>query len=287
MNISPPRSDAGERHGQSDSAVKRLPIPVPERLQVDESGSELRISWSWFNPGGLFFLVFGVCACGLVFAFLRPAGDQKMPMEGWLVLGPIALAAFVITYISLAGLLNRTTVRVNHHQLTLRIGPLPWVGNLTVDSNCIDQLYCTEVKKVFRNDQHLDRPAGIQTHYSYSVHFVTKANRRHVLTSAIREQDQALFLEQKIEEFLGIEDRRMEAEISRSKNVPGSARSADSASRVDPDQSEPGQTTFVYEAMDAEGKTVRGRLSAGSAADAQRQLRNQSLFVTELKQDRS
>jgi hypothetical protein len=111
-----------------------------------------------------------------------------------------------LTYFTLAGFLNQTTIEVDTFRLSIRHGPLPWFGNCTLPAAEIGQLYCQERTRRQNN-------GGSST--TYSVSAVTKGGRQVKLVSTLEDQDQALFIEQQIEQYLGIEDRPVGGELAR------------------------------------------------------------------------
>ena len=89
-------------------------------------------------------------------------------------------------------------------QLTIRHGPLPWPGNHTLNSADIEQLFCQEK---FRQGKH----GGS---YTYEVHAVLTDGTKKELVSGLDDADQAIFIEQQLEDHLGIEDRRVPGELT-------------------------------------------------------------------------
>jgi hypothetical protein len=114
-----------------------------------------------------------------------------------MIIFPVAhLAAGVgITYFTIAVLANRTVVTVAGNDLRIRHRPVPWRGNRNVDASTIIQLHC---------DQVISNSNRGSTPWSYRVNALLKDERRLRLLSGL-DKDQALFYEQKLEEWLGIE----------------------------------------------------------------------------------
>lgn len=113
-----------------------------------------------------------------------------------------------LTYFVLAGLLNSTVIRVADGMLTVRHGPLPWIGNCDLPTEGIDQIYCQNKLQRSRDE---DGRTTIST--QYEVHALVNG-RKQKLLSGLHEADHALFVEQRLERFLGIENRTVPGELT-------------------------------------------------------------------------
>jgi hypothetical protein len=107
-----------------------------------------------------------------------------------------------VTYWTLARLVNHTTVRLSSGQLTIRHGPLPWAGGGTLSSGDLAQLYREEVLHRSRN--------GVRASYRLSAVLHDQSKRRLLTCDAA---DTALYVEQQVERYLGIADRRVAGEM--------------------------------------------------------------------------
>ncbi len=205
-----------------DAAVPRPRVPPPPRWRVDDWGTDLRIGWRWWTPAALFLLFFCVAWDSfLVFWYAMVLGPAAPAAPGgflWFaIVFPIAHVAvgLVITYVTLALHLNRTTVRVHGGQLTVRHGPIPWGGNRTLQTDDIEQLYCAPSTDGFRvraaSAQHAQPGAMGAGHYDLCA--LLRDGTKVRLLRALTDLDHALFLEQKLEACLGIADRRVRGEV--------------------------------------------------------------------------
>ena len=114
----------------------------------------------------------------------------------------VAVGVF-LTYLTTAMFVNKTEIKVNSEKVMVYHGPLPWPGNKQISRFDIDQLYVEE--KVHRGKHGL--------RYTYQVHVVNKEGNKTTLVSHLQKREQACFIEQQIELFLGIKDRPMQGEI--------------------------------------------------------------------------
>jgi len=108
-----------------------------------------------------------------------------------------------ITYATLAGLLNRTTITVDAARLTVRHGPVPWRPLPTLARGEIEQLYVT--REVSRGKN------GVSV--SFSVRAVTRGHSGLPLVKGLDQLDQALWLEQEFEQHLDLRDRPVAGEL--------------------------------------------------------------------------
>ncbi len=119
-------------------------------------------------------------------------------------IGHVAVGV-ALTYSTLCAFVNRSVLTVSGGILTIKHQPLPWLGNQSLAGADVEQIYCTE--KLGRNPN----SAGIQ----YIVNAKLKNGRQTKLLSGLVERDQALYIEQKLEEKLGIVDVPVGGEMER------------------------------------------------------------------------
>jgi hypothetical protein len=99
-------------------------------------------------------------------------------------------------YAALANWINRTTLEVSKERIVVRHQPMPWFGNMTLLSEVLGQVYVT-------------RKAHIgEMPYSFDVCALIKNGRRRKLMSQLGE-DAAFQLEERIEDFLDIDDEEV------------------------------------------------------------------------------
>lgn len=182
-----------------------LPVPLPGGLIVGEAGGDLTIVRRWFSWVYIFLAFFCLFWDGfLVFWYamaFQPGAPLVMKVFPLLHVG----AGVFITYMTIAGFVNRTTFIVHRGLLSVRHGPLPWRGNLDVPTDGLAQLFCTE--KISRGKN--------GTTVRYDVEAVLKDGRHLPIVRGLDDRDQALYIEQTLEKHLGIADRRVRSEMAR------------------------------------------------------------------------
>ncbi|HVW02406.1 MAG TPA: hypothetical protein VHB77_18775 [Planctomycetaceae bacterium] len=183
-------------------------VPQPDSVHVDEWQNELVLTRRWFTPV-LFFLAFFCVAWDsfLIFWYwmgLTNMGDMG-PMRLIFLIFPICHVAVGVglTYTTVAGFFNRTIIRVNRNELTIWHGPIPWAGNRTLSVESIRQLY-TRVGVPSANQQ------NVQANFQV---YVLLANGRSEKLLWLPDVQQAEFIRQKIENFIGLEHQPVAGEV--------------------------------------------------------------------------
>jgi len=195
-----------------------MAVPMPSGVIVERSGGELFITRRWICGKFIVFAAFGAIGIAAEMAFvyhmlvgfpsLDPPPEEGVPT--WLLIGIFTLA-FVQFYLSLAVLINKTYVRLGKNKLSVRHGPVPWPGSQTIPTQTIQQLYCTkEEQEMFGLKIGGGGRAGMGGASSmYVVNALFNSGRKIKLIKLVMVREQAQFIEQEIENHLGIEDERV------------------------------------------------------------------------------
>ena len=179
-----------------------MDIGLPEKIRFLDHVSHIEIVRTWFGMQTLFLTAFAVFWDGFLFFWY-----SNIPEDGPLmvVLFPLLHVAVGVgvSYYALTGWFNRTHIYVGQGRLGVRHGPLPWPGNKEIDAHDVKQLYAKEKISRSRNS----------TTVTYELRAVTKSGRNVKLVGGLESQEQAIFIEQKIERYLRIEDAPVPGEI--------------------------------------------------------------------------
>ncbi len=172
---------------------------MKEKINIQQLGGRLSISWRWHSSIDYFLLFFSVLWNGGVgFAAIAMLANGELP---WMLSIHLA-TGFFVAYFTAARFLNTTEISVDHRQLEVAHGPIPWFGNKILPSNTLQQLFVV---------QEGHEKAGNKTTLLYSV----KANRKNdkpiTIVSSIRSQEVALDIERQIEQYLKIPDEAVTA----------------------------------------------------------------------------
>lgn len=192
------------------AAPKRAPVPMPGAFQLELRGGTVKITRSWRSVELIFMAVF--CFVwdafllnwyGLAFGAPNPPLIMKLFPIGHVAVG------IALTYRTIAGFLNKTTIEVSRGQLKVSHGPVPWLGGQTLATNKIQQLYASEHEASWSNNRSRSKTRRFQ------LNAIVSGGKTVVLLKGLPDAAQALFLEQELESYLGIRDRPVGGELPR------------------------------------------------------------------------
>lgn len=194
---------------RGEAARPRGNVPRPASLQIADDGWSYELSWRWFRPVFLFLVFFCIVWDSfLVFWYtMAIGGGPPFPFNLIMIIFPIAHVAVGVglTWYTLCGFVNRTVVAVRNHELTVRHGPLPWPGNLTLDAGDIRQFYVREKVSHGKNG----------TSVTYDIEVIQSAGNSRKLITGLDSSDLALAIEQGLEQHLRIVDEPIAGELPR------------------------------------------------------------------------
>ncbi|MEW6208245.1 MAG: hypothetical protein AB1631_07750 [Acidobacteriota bacterium] len=174
---------------------KKIELGLPDKLELYHRGSAMEIVRKWFGWQIVFMTAFAIFWDGFLFIWYSKVGDSAEPMSMYFPLLHVAVG-IGLTYYVVAGWLNRTHILVSRGKIAVRHAPLPWVGNTELEVSNLKQLYAKEKRS--RSDN------GTST--TYEVHAIAHNGRTIKLVRGLETREQALYIEQEIEKYLGIED---------------------------------------------------------------------------------
>lgn len=196
--------------GATSSKTERLPVPMPKGFKIDEFGRELTITYRWFSAAAFFLLFFCIFWDGflVVWYSIGVGGLLNGKMGGMaivMLLFPVLHVAVGIglTYSVLCMFLNRTEIKVTAGDLSIWHGPVPCPGNCKLPTSDIKQLYVTENEQRGKNG----------CRYTYDVNAMKQNDTKQKLIGNLQDIQQALFLEQKLEQHLGIVPQHVPGEV--------------------------------------------------------------------------
>jgi len=184
----------------------QVPIPRPEirkpdKFEVLRLQRSLNISYKWYSPVYIFLIFFAVFWNTFMAFWYYTAITEGIWTMGLFGLLHLAVGLFLIYFI-FAGFFNSTHVNATKNRLKVKHGPIWWLGNKEVIVSNIDQLFCKEKVTKGKNGES----------YTYDLYMVDVADEHIKLLSNLETPEYALYLEQELEHFLGIENRRVAGE---------------------------------------------------------------------------
>jgi len=183
---------------ESLDAHRGVPIALPDGFQLDDDGLERRISWRWFSwhamRGIIFAAIFSVPFAFVLYAYLN-SPDKSWPAPALVITLLLALPAAATIYGWLAYVVNRTTVRVDAERVSVRHGPLPWLGAKDVAKADIDGVVS---ERVINDSSDSSDGTIFQPREIYLVKVMLKSGKTLSLVTGLRSPDQARFIAQQI-----------------------------------------------------------------------------------------
>ena len=187
---------------QTTTTTGRPRAPQPESVAVTQEGGSLRIVYRWLSWKFIGLLVFCIAWDSFLIFWYTNVGENS----SWIMtIFPVAHVAvgLGVTYYTMAGFLNSTIIMLNPQFLIITHTPLPWFGNRRVESAQLTQLYAEQIISQLRNS----------SSSTCQLNGILRNNCKVKLLSGLPSQDVALFVEQSIENFLGIADEPVAGEI--------------------------------------------------------------------------
>ncbi|HZZ82527.1 MAG TPA: hypothetical protein VFE62_28770 [Gemmataceae bacterium] len=182
-----------------------LRAPRPPSIEIEDWGPNRKLVKRWFNYSYIGTAMFCVFWDGFLIFWYSMAFFGDGP---WLmILFPMLhlLAGVCITYSTIAGFFNRTEITLDGGLLTVWHGPIPWFGQMSTSAGAIEQLYCMEMPNHWNNRRNYQAPL-------VSVNALLASGKTvPVVRSLAREE--ALFIEQQLEEWLEIVPRRVPGQV--------------------------------------------------------------------------
>jgi hypothetical protein len=179
------------------AAPPGVPIAPPDGFQVDDDGLERRVSWRWFSwyamRGIVFAAIFSVPFAFVLYAYVNSA-DKSWPAPALAIAVSFALPVAATLYGWLAYLVNRTTIRVDAERVSVRHGPLPWLGAKDVAKADIDRVF----SEMVINDSDSSDGTIFQPREIFVVRLRLKSGKTRRLVTGLHSADQALFIEQEV-----------------------------------------------------------------------------------------
>lgn len=190
----------------------------------DEVLSIQRRWWAW-SPTNLFMLFFCLVWDGFLVVWYAGTGaavlgalSSDTPAAAAALLLPLLFpilhlaAGAHITYSMACQLLNRTTLKINDKQLLVDHGPLPAGAVEPIAVSAIEQVFVTEVEPKKGKSRNLTswkfRPSGGQ----FNVVARCGHRKNRVIFEGLSDGEHAVYIERRIEAFLGIENVPIDGE---------------------------------------------------------------------------
>ena len=172
-------------------------IGLPDKMSITRQYDSMTIIRNWFDLEVIAISVFAVFWNGLIFN--NNSNFERVESLPWIHI----LAGIALSYYAITGWFNKTYIHVKKYQIQISHKPLPWIGNKKIDVADIKQLYGKE--KISRNNNN--------STVTYEVHVIMNSGNDTKLLSGLATSEQALYVEQEIEKYLGIKNKPVRGEL--------------------------------------------------------------------------
>ena len=225
LPVSATRITPGSRSDAAAADVTRPPKPLapqPSYCRVEDLGEDIVIRKRWFSPIVFFLIPFCIAWNGFLIGWYAmfiglgfgggpgfgPGGGMPFPIQLIFLLFPMGHIAVGVglAYTVLTMLFNTTVIALQGDELSVRHGPLPWLGNITLNASEVTQLYCTEMFRARRN--------SAQVGSTYSLFAVLTDRTQRPLLKHQTQADFVWYVEWVLEEKLKIVDQPVAGEMS-------------------------------------------------------------------------
>jgi hypothetical protein len=176
----------------------------PRNVVIGETPGELALDYRWFSAKYIFMAFFCLFWDGFLVAWYA----ISIGSGSWIMtLFPIlhVLVGIAITYVTIAGFVNTTSVRVSRSRLRVWHHPLPFGRTIDLETAAVKQLFCEEKINHSRNG----------TWCSYDLMALLRDGTRKRLLPNLDTPQLPIYLEQNAESWLGIRDEPVGGELAR------------------------------------------------------------------------
>jgi hypothetical protein len=181
---------------------EQMDLGLPDNMEMQKFDSYIQISRKWFGWQAIFLVVFAIIWNAFLFSFYKDLGKNADTLTKLLPLIHVA-AGIGISYYAIASLFNVSTIFVSKDTLEISHKPIPWLGNKRLKSAELKQIYVKE--KIKRNNNN--------TSVTYEVRAILLNGKSIKIISGLPNSEQALYVEQEIERYIGIEDVKVKGEV--------------------------------------------------------------------------
>jgi len=191
---------------QDQDKIETTSEPLPGGFEIEFFDDYMKITKTWFN----IFNFIGLLICTLLFnglwmgsGFLELlTGDREWFLKLFALV--FVFLGVGLAYFSIATFSNTTQILVSRDMIEIKHRPIPWFGNKRVDVNNLKQLLVKEKSWGSSNGS---------PRLTYNVHGLTKEDKLFKLVTGLETGNQALYIEQEIEKYLGIENVQVDGEF--------------------------------------------------------------------------
>ncbi len=178
-------------------------LEIPRNIRLNEKPDSLVIEYSWFKLKYLLILMAApLCSYIIIESEYINGSFRHISLPVVVVL----LICGIILYYSLTRLLNTTLITVNRGRIKIEHKPLPISRGAIVNREELTQLYVTRQMRTKRYDFYSA---------TYQINAILANKEVITVIQGLSDARQGQFIEQKIEQFLGIKDIAVDGELEK------------------------------------------------------------------------
>ena len=178
--------------------IEKFESYLPDRIEVLDYGSHIEITRRWLGWHVPILTVLTVLWFVALFGDKSwlTSSDAFIQFASAMVSLAFGAVGIAVSYFILASFFNRTIISVSRELVSVRHGPLPWIGRQGIKVSNIKRL------GVQTGPDDAERHA----HRYYTVNIMTSDNRNIRILSGLNSREQALYIEQQIEKYLRVKE---------------------------------------------------------------------------------
>jgi len=199
---------------QDNDEEEAIDLGLPKGIRIYFYDDYIQITRKWPLWRGLSNIVLSLFA-PIIFWFVM-SGENSIRLESevpsWalaIAVGLIGVSLLGVFYSGLVKVVNKINIFASKEKFEIKHEPLPWFGNKKLDVSNIKQLYSKELITHSTSSS----SGSSRVRVSYELHVITEDEQDVILLSDLENSNQALYLEQKIEKYLGIKNKKVRGEI--------------------------------------------------------------------------
>lgn len=175
---------------------KNQNINMPSKIEINQFSNYLQITYKWMRWWEAIFV--SVIVLILAFILSQFYTDVRTAdiLTSLLFLLQVGVGIF-ITYCVIAGWFNKTNILVGKNMMEINHQPIPWVGNKRLNTQ--------EVKGFYTKEKIVYTQEARTTHYD--LYAIMKSGKEIKLLRGLNKSEQARYIKQEIEKYLGIETK--------------------------------------------------------------------------------
>lgn len=177
---------------------------VPDKFMFKKNPEGVELEYRWLGKQHWALLFFAVIWNGFLVFWIGIAlstGEWMM-----LVFASLHIAIGIgIGYYVVSGFVNKTSILIRRQGIGIKHAPIPMIGtsDKIIDRRSIEQVYCKRRVAYTSNNVPV---------YVFDVHYIEKGGGDETLVKGLDKFNQAIFIEQQIEQIYRIDDRSVDDE---------------------------------------------------------------------------